>query len=164
MKIVRFFISCLIILLASACGFEPLHQTSSTSSDKKTQVMLPPISLPQAKSDSGFLLRSELQKYLTDQSGGYRLSWDYSTRLIGSSLDRDTYYTRYDSLYKLNWKLLDAKGKTATKGSSQINVPITIQRTGYPTLASQKDADKNAAQFLAKDVHARLMQYFRNKQ
>ncbi len=156
----RFFTCCLIILFVSACGFEPLHQTTTGPSG---QVQLPQISLPQARSDSEFLLRSELKKYLNDEKGDYRLTWNYTTSLIGSSLDRDTYYTRYDSLYRLNWKLLNGQGKTVTRGNSSVNVPITIQRTGYPTLAAQKDADQKAAQFLAKDVHVRLVQYFRKK-
>lgn len=159
----RFFICCLILLFVGACGFEPLHQTNNVSEDKKAQVQLPPILLPQAKSESGFLLRTELKKYLNDEAGDYRLTWSYTANLIGSSLDRDTYYTRYDNIYKLNWKLLNAQGKVVTQGNSQANVPITIQRTGYPTLAAQKDADKKAAQFLAKDVHTKIVGYFRSQ-
>lgn len=163
MKYLRVLLSLTIVLLVSACGFEPMHQQASSQASGTQLVSLPPIALPQAQSKAEHYLRADLKKYLDTNNPQYNLKWSYKTNLLGSTLDSDSYYTRYDSQYILSWQLLDKSGKTLTRSTSKVNVPISIQKTGHPTLAVREQADRDAAKFLAEDVHIRLVQYFRKQ-
>ncbi len=153
--------SCLWALLLSSCGFQPAnHTVFDGKKDSASRSIIPPVYLPEAKSKTEFLLKSELEKKLVQSGGKYRISWQYNMGFVGQNLSVNDNYQRFNKRYTLKWSLYNNQGKRLKSFTSQTNIAIDILRTGYPFEAATQDADRQAAKTLAQDVYNQLQMYF----
>lgn len=159
MRIFFSIFSLLGIILLSGCGFEPANGT--TMSGSQTRAGVPPITLPQPGTKSEYLLKNELQRLLPSDQGNYRLAWTYNNQITGAALNSNSDYTRYNNRYILNWRLYDSQNNIVKSATSRTNVGINIAKTGYPTIAAQQDADRQAAKLLSQDIYSQLRAYFK---
>ncbi|MFV0431725.1 MAG: LPS assembly lipoprotein LptE [Alphaproteobacteria bacterium] len=158
MRLVLNIVVIFALSFLASCGFKPANGTASSFN---TTGFMPAISLPQPQTKAEYALKNEFQRRLSGDQGAYRLTWRYNNSLTGSSLNTNNDYERYNNRYTLSWQLYDSNNRRVKSGTSRTNIGINIAKTGYPTIAAQQDADRQAAKILSQDVYSQLRAYFR---
>ncbi len=173
-KIKKITLFCLLPLLISACGFEPLYverksdetwyykgEFDTSISNEISQIKVEPIA-----DRLGQLIRNDLLDSLTPKgipaNPKYRLEvYNIKKSVTEQAMRNDITATREKVRYTVNYRLLDAgNNKQLVKGNSIAYLGYDIMANPYSTTFAQKKVEKDAAKIIANDISLRMGAYF----
>ena len=152
----KIIIVALALPLLTACGFTPMHGTGLGANAAKFEDISIKITDGKDAGDkeAGFLVMQRLRDRIGENTGKHVLELTPKFRRQRFGLSADDVASRYDSIFEINYKLLDAKSgkildRGKVKGASTFGAPVDP----YGIVA----ADNNAKQQTAKEVADRLL-------
>ncbi|MFI3241672.1 MAG: LPS assembly lipoprotein LptE [Alphaproteobacteria bacterium] len=167
--------SVAILLLLSACGFEPLYaqkkpETNSYfyfSGDFDTSVtdFMATIKVEPIPDRVGQILRNQLLDSLNPlgqpQSPNYRLSVaEISLQETEQALRSDITATRIKVKYTAKYKLIDKENKIILDNDAVAYASFDVLSSPYSSTISRKKTNEEAMKIIANDITLRLGSYF----
>ncbi len=166
-----------VVLMLSACGFEPLYVEKTSSSDWyydshfdtgiKKEMASVRVELIQDR--IGQLIRNDLLDRLTPKGEPKQAKYilkvtNIDKQEIDQALRNDITATRKKVIYKVSYVLQNMEYKTLINSTSVAYTGYDILRDPYSTTFAQKKIEKNAAKIIANDISLRLGAYFHSLQ
>lgn len=165
----------LLLLLITACGFEPLYVKKQASDntwyfggqfDRSITDEMAEIKIETISDRFGQLVRNNLLDIVTPlgnpKSPKYRLYVDpEETEITQQALRKDITATRERVRYKVKYRLVEtSSGREILKGDSLNYVSYDILANPYSTTMAQKKTEEDSAKIIANDISLRLAAYF----
>lgn len=169
----KYLISTLILLMVSACGFEPLYvqkkhnnlwyfggEFDASITSEMSQIKVEPI-----EQRFGQEVRNQLLDLLTPKGipskPHYRLFVELEAQEITQqALRRDITATRERVRYQVVYHLVDKENNNLVDGDSVAYVSYDILANPYSTTIAKKKTASDAAKIIANDIALRLGAYF----
>lgn len=148
------------LMLASACGFEPVYATRTPGEGAAVQMAAIAVQAPPGR--LGQLLKAEVEDQLnpTAQVTGidYNLKLDLSSVSQPFVIEQDGTASRYTVTFTAPFSLTRlADGAVITRGRVKRSVSYNVSETDdYATYTSQTDAMSRAVIELADDIKMRI--------
>ena len=166
---------CLLAMVLSGCGFEPLYVKRDTSSswyfggktDTSITTEMAQVKVERIADRFGQQLRNNLLDLITPtgvpKNPKYRLKVKLISRnVVQQAMRRDITATSERVSYKVGYELLEGS-KTLVKGDSIAYVSYDIMANPYSTTMAQKKTETDAAKIIANDIALRLGAYFHSQ-
>lgn len=171
----KYWLSAVLILLVSACGFEPLYvqkqhnnlwyfggKFDTSITNEMSQIKVEPIA-----DRFGQQVRNQLLDLLTPKGAPkkpkYRLKVVLANKEVTQqALRRDITATSERVIYRVDYQLSE-DNEDVVKGNSVAYVSYDILANPYSTTMAQKKTEADAAKIVANDIALRLGAYFHTK-
>lgn len=148
-----------VMVLVSACGFEPLHgrqQSGASATSALSQISIPPI--PERL---GQLLRIELANLLTPKGPPrtplYVLNIQLTESKQSLGVRKDATATRANLIISANFNLFDTQADTTLLSGTVRSInSYNILEADFATLSAESDARRRASRDLATEIQSRL--------
>ena len=166
-----------VVLMLTACGFEPLYVEKTSSSgwyyddkfDTGIKEEMASVRLELIQDRIGQLIRNDLLDKLTPKGEPKEAKYilkvtKIDKQEIDQALRNDITATRKKVIYKVSYVLQNMEHKTLINSNSVAYTGYDILRDPYSTTFAQKKIEKNAAKIIANDISLRLGAYFHSLQ
>ena len=148
-----------LVLMLSACGFQPLygeHASGANASDQLAAIRIEPI-----PNRSGQILynalRDDLNPLGSPASPDYRLNVKLDESTEGLALRSDETATRVNLTMTAVFALYSGNGKAPVfKGQVRTTTAYNVLDSPYATLTSEEDARGRALTDVAREIRTRL--------
>lgn len=150
-----------LALAASGCGYRPLYGTSSDSAG--VAPMLASISIPEAETRVGQLIRNDLLSSMRAGTGEDRYTLVIATTLkkSGQIENRQPSVTRDAIRLQANFDLTDKQtGETVHSGKTFAQASFDLVRQPFADMQAETNATERAAREVSADIRTRLAAYF----
>ncbi len=167
---------CLLAIVLSGCGFEPLYVKRDTTSswyfggetDTSITTEMSQVKVERIADRFGQQLRNNLLDLITPtgapKNPKYRLKVKLLSRnVVQQAMRQDITATSERVTYRVGYELLEGS-ETLVKGDSVAYVSYDIMANPYSTTMAQKKTETDAAKILANDIALRLGAYFHSQQ
>jgi LPS-assembly lipoprotein len=153
------------LLLAAACGFEPLYGSRGTGGSAARPEMAQ-ISIPPIADRAGQMLRNELRDRLTPSGLPGQPRWRLEVSLNETTTDlvilRDATATFAKYVGDARWVLVDLSSNApATRGRVRQVASYSISSSEFASLQAEEDARRRVVTAIAEDIRLRLGLYFK---
>jgi len=155
--------AALVLLLAAACGFQPLY--GERGGRDQALVELAAITVEPIADRLGQVVRNELRDRLTPRgvpvSARYRLTVLVATRKEAVAFNDDESVTRFNFTLRASYSLTDAgTGKVIVAGSTRAVATFNIVLSEFANIAAEDDARTRAARGVSAEIWTRLGVFF----
>ncbi|MGR3622062.1 LPS assembly lipoprotein LptE [Pseudophaeobacter sp.] len=160
LKLPLLILSLAAALVASACGFTPVHAPGGSGQALYGQIEIQTPEQPDTRGDANayFLVRNLEDRLGRSTGGDYRLDLTLTSRQEGQAITADNETTRYSILAAVGFSLTRLSDGTVIASGTETNF------TGYSatgstveTLAGERDAYERLMLILADQISARLL-------
>lgn len=165
-NLLRLLIVSSVLMIVSACGFEPLLGKSGGNADVAEQ--LAAIRIEPIPERSGQVLRNALLDRLTPQGQAPGAQYVLRIRLLEPRqtllLRRDDVISRSSYSGQASYEVRDAQGQRLFSGSSAFTTDYEITSSEFATRASRENARDRVMELIADDMRNQLALGFRQRQ
>ena len=172
----RKWLLCLLAIMLSGCGFEPLYVKRDTTSswyfggktDTSITTEMAKVKVERIADRFGQQLRNNLLDLITPagipKNPQYRLKVKLISKdVVQQAMRRDITATSERVTYRVEYELLE-ESRTLVKGDSVAYVSYDSMANPYSTTMAQKKTETDAAKIIANDIALRLGAYFHAQQ
>lgn len=154
-----------VMLLAGACGFQPLYGTSRSSLDGAVVAELAAVRIAPIPERVGQIVRNDLLDRLTPlgepASPQYGLTVGLEEAKEGLAIQIDDTVTRFNLTLTANYVLENADtGSIVTAGSVRATAAYNVLRSDFANVVAERDAQRRAAREVSDELKTRLAVYF----
>lgn len=155
-------LSIILLLLLSACGFEPLYGTQGNSS---VQNRLSGVAISPIPDRLGQLVHNHLSKGVRPDDQGqtrHRLEVSLDPSIEGFGFRSDESITRERVRLVARYQLIDVKsGEAVFDDVVSANTSIDVVQSDFATVAAEEKARERNAERVSQLILTRLALYFR---
>lgn len=139
-----------LTLLVAACGFQPMYSPGGGA--------IGPVQIAMIEGKAGHVLKTELDRMLTAESGGSPASLEITLteQVSRLGLRRDESATRGELRLVAAYVLTPSDGRAAMRGTLSTVVNYDIPSAAFGEIAAQDDARERAAETMAQRFRAEL--------
>lgn len=144
---------CIIVLslIVSSCGFQPVHQKSTTTEG----VSVPVLKGSRTEQIFSIALDELLNASTQDAAKRYSLDLNFKREETPAIIQQDRTITRYRIILTANYTLKQGDAEI-TKGVAKIRTSYDDLASDFGSYSAQADSEERAAKELAQKVYQRL--------
>ncbi|MBL4741098.1 MAG: hypothetical protein JKY12_08875 [Sneathiella sp.] len=151
-----------LLLLVTACGFQPLY--GEQTSNRQVTTKLAATYVMPIDGRVGQIVRNELLDRVSPKGipaqSKYRLRVKLSERKQGLAIDTDDSTNRYNLTIYAKYSLLDSTGKEIIyRGTAQSIASYNVVSSDFANLSAEINARKRSALVVAEEIHRQLSVY-----